>query len=217
MESGLQADTAVERVIRQMDHEEPVTDQTAHFPGDRINRGQPVTFGSQSRRDRGGFACQNLRRFALDNAKNRLARMFGRIGGESISSGIASMSGITTPCKIRCCRVILRHWKSFKTAARTGQYVIGGSGLATTRQTMLIMLSRKYCTRMSSRNEVANWLIGSGKSSGKQGTTFGAIRADPMKATGNNPELAKSIQGAIWDTLSERQETPRQGYPRICS
>ena len=49
-------------------------------------------------------------------------------------------------------------------------------------------------------NEVANYLIGSGKI-GKQGTTS-RLYDGMMKATGNNPELAKSIQGAIWDTLS---------------
>lgn len=48
--------------------------------------------------------------------------------------------------------------------------------------------------------EVAQWLIGSGKV-GKQGTSS-RLYQNVMEATGNNAELAQAIRGGVWNALS---------------
>jgi hypothetical protein len=61
-------------------------------------------------------------------------------------------------------------------------------------------LAQKVLHQDVTPQEVASYLIGSGKI-GKQGTTS-RLYTMLMKATGDSPELAQSIQGAIWENLS---------------
>jgi hypothetical protein len=61
-------------------------------------------------------------------------------------------------------------------------------------------LAQKVLHQDVTPEEVANYLIGSGKV-GKQGTTS-RLYDMLMKATGNSEELAQSIRGAIWEKLS---------------
>ena len=185
MERGTEADTAVERVIRQMDHEEPVTPNST-FPGDRINRGVTgVSLGGIER------FRQNLRRFA-DNAKlptdvraaKHIIDSFDEWHNDAMQNSL--LSGDPTALE------------KFKTARKANADWRDRFGYNETNDVNNVV--QKILHQDVKPQEVANWLIGSGKI-GKQGITS-RLYDGLMKATGNNPELAKSIQGAIWDTLS---------------
>ena len=185
----LDPDAAVEKAIRQLDNEGPTTAR-GDFPGDRPPPGGtgvrgPVSVGDiEQARKRLVF----LRSAASNDADRRAAtnvmRQFDKWQSDAFENALLS-GDPEALANFRKAREANRDWRE-----RFGY----------NERDDVNNIVQKILHKDVTSQEVANWLIGSGKI-GKQGTTS-RLYDQLMKATGNNPELAQSIQGAIWDTLS---------------
>jgi hypothetical protein len=182
-------DTAVEKAIRQLDNEGPTTARS-DFPGDRPPPGAAGVRGPVSVQDieQARKRLVFLRSAASNDADRRAAtnvmRQFDEWQSDAFEKALLS-GDPEALANFRKARDANRDWRE-----RFGY----------NEKDDVNNIVQKILHKDVTPQEVANWLVGSGKV-GKQGTTS-RLYDGLMKATGNNPELAQSIQGAIWDTLS---------------
>ena len=188
---GMDADTAVEHALKQLEQEDAAGGSS--FPGDRAaapRAPQAAARAPVSVQDieRSRKRLVFLRSAASNDADRRAAtnvmRQFDKWQSDAFENAL--LSGDPEALNsFRKARDANRDWRD-----RFGY----------NERDDVNNIVQKILHKDVTPQEVANWLIGSGKV-GKQGTTS-RLYDGMMKATGNNPELAQSIQGAIWDTLS---------------
>jgi hypothetical protein len=180
-------DEAVEKAIRQLDNESPVTARS-DFPGDRVGVGHNKPPVSVQEIEQARKRLVFLRSAASNDADRRAAshvmRQFDKWQSDAFESALLS-GDPEALANFRKARDANRDWRE-----RFGY----------NERDDVNNIVQKILHKDVTPQEVANWLVGSGKV-GKQGTTS-RLYDGVMKATGNNPELAQSIRGAIWDTLS---------------
>ena len=184
----LDPDAAVERAVKQLDREDAAKAdiRSGDFPGDRPAIHSGVTLNGIER------FRQNLRSIARDAergstdelAAKKIIDHFDDWHNDAMQSSLLSGDPKALD-KFKAARDANRDWRE---------------KFGYNERNDVNNLAQKILHEDVTPQEVANWLIGSGKI-GKQGTTS-RLYDQLMTATGNNPELAQSIQGAIWDTLS---------------
>ena len=186
----LDPDAAVEKAGRQLDQEDAARAES-DFPGDKPHQvaapapREPVSVGDiEQARKRLVFLRSAASNDADRRASTNVMRQFDKWQSDAFEKALLSgdPEALNSFRKARAANTDWRERFGYNERDDVNNIV------------------QKVLHKDVTPQEVANWLIGSGKV-GKQGTTS-RLYDGLMKATGNNPELAKSIQGAIWDTLS---------------
>ena len=193
----LDPDTAVEHAIHQLEQEDNAVG--SGFPGDRaaqprepgIGHNRPPVSVQDIEQSRKRLVF--LRSAASNDADRRAAsnvmRQFDKWQSDAFENALLS-GDPEALANFRKARDANRDWRE-----RFGY----------NERDDVNNIVQKIIHKDVTPQEVANYLIGSGKI-GKQGTTS-RLYDSLMNATGNNRDLAQSIQGAIWDTLSN-SKTP---------
>jgi hypothetical protein len=181
-------DEAVEKALRQLDQEDAVKagGTPGGFPGDRLSPWEGVSLqGVERFRKNLRSVAKGAERGSEDErAARHIISKFDDWQQDAMQTALLSGDEKALE-KFKQARAANREWRE---------------NFGYNERNDVNNLAQKVLHQDVTPNEVANYLIGSGKV-GSQGTTS-RLYDSLMKATGNNEDLAKSIQGAIWDRLS---------------